>query len=323
MTDRQRATAVYLIDKYALRVGGEKQDDEADTVGCCSLRFEHITLKEPNLVTFDFLGKDSIRFYQPDKEVIPQVFKNLKLFKKNGGAGDELFDRISVSNVLPGPHCETRFVWRRASSVQPAFRHRSLSDWNVASLTPPLLLQPQLLNKYFHTYMDGLTAKVFRTYNASYLLQIKLKETPKDATVADKILHYNRANRLVAELCNHQRAAPKTHGQAMEKLSDKVKALKYQRMKLRYTLFEVDPDNKKKHKKYKEMESDLDDEWCEKYEKDCVEKERAKIRKKWEKDNEKLKADGQKEVSEKELEKLLKAADEYGKEIKRERVKKR
>lgn len=62
MQDRQMATAMYLIDVYALRAGGEKGEDEADTVGCCSLRFEHITLKPPNTVIFDFLGKDSIRF---------------------------------------------------------------------------------------------------------------------------------------------------------------------------------------------------------------------------------------------------------------------
>lgn len=96
MLERQRATAMFLIDKFALRVGGEKGEDEADTVGCCSLRFEHVTLKPPNLVTFDFLGKDSIRFYQPDKEVPERVFKNLQLFKKDGKMKDELFDRIKV-----------------------------------------------------------------------------------------------------------------------------------------------------------------------------------------------------------------------------------
>ena len=38
-TIRQRSTAVYLIDRLALRVGGEKDtEEEADTVGCCSLR---------------------------------------------------------------------------------------------------------------------------------------------------------------------------------------------------------------------------------------------------------------------------------------------
>jgi DNA topoisomerase-1 len=170
--------------------------------------------------------------------------------------------------------------------------------------------------------MKGLSAKVFRTYNASILLQQQLASTPKDATVADKMLHYNRANRLVAELCNHQRAAAKNHGAAMEKLADKVKAIKYQRMKLRYTLWAVDADNKKKHKQYKDMESDLEDDWCEAHEKDLMEKEKAKIKKKWEKDNEKKKAEGEKESTEKELEKLLEEVDGLDQELKEEREKK-
>ena len=100
MADRQLATAVYLIDQFALRAGNEKGDDEADTVGCCSLKFEHVTLKPPNKVVFDFLGKDSIRFYD-EVEVDPQVFKNLKIFKKSPkGDGDEIFDRLNVSIVL-------------------------------------------------------------------------------------------------------------------------------------------------------------------------------------------------------------------------------
>jgi DNA topoisomerase-1 len=44
MKVRQRAVAVYFIDKLALRAGNEKDSDEtADTVGCCSIRVEHIS----------------------------------------------------------------------------------------------------------------------------------------------------------------------------------------------------------------------------------------------------------------------------------------
>lgn len=91
---------MYLIDQFALRAGNEKGEDEADTVGCCSLKFEHVTLKPPNTVIFDFLGKDSIRFYD-EVTVDNQVFKNLKLFKKPPKSdGDEIFDRLTVCNYL-------------------------------------------------------------------------------------------------------------------------------------------------------------------------------------------------------------------------------
>ena len=99
MADRQRATAMYLIDRLALRAGNEKGDDEADTVGCCSLRYEHITCEAPNFLVFDFLGKDSIRYYNR-VAVDEQVFKNITTFKKGVEEGDMLFDRVDVSGFF-------------------------------------------------------------------------------------------------------------------------------------------------------------------------------------------------------------------------------
>lgn len=88
---------MYFIDKLALRAGNEKGEDEADTVGCCSLRCEHVTLQPPNKLVFDFLGKDSIRYYNT-VEVEDQIFKNLRIFKGDGKTDeDALFDRVTVS----------------------------------------------------------------------------------------------------------------------------------------------------------------------------------------------------------------------------------
>lgn len=110
MIERQKATAVYLIDQFALRAGNEKGEDEAETVGCCSLKYENVTLKPPNKVIFDFLGKDSIRFYD-EVEVDAQVFKNLKIFKKPPKKNnDEIFDRLTVRNVF------LYYLYRDASS---------------------------------------------------------------------------------------------------------------------------------------------------------------------------------------------------------------
>jgi len=178
---RQRAVALYFIDKLALRAGNEKDEDSADTVGCCSLRVEHITLHpdkdgKENVVEFDFLGKDSIRYHN-EVEVEKRVFKNVQLFMDNKKPGDDLFDRLNTT----------------------------------------------ILNEYLNSLMPGLTAKVFRTYNASYVLQEELEKlTNEDDNVTAKILSYNRANRQVAILCNHQRAIPKTHDKSMENLKNKI-----------------------------------------------------------------------------------------------------
>ncbi|KAJ4442162.1 DNA topoisomerase 1, partial [Periplaneta americana] len=194
MRIRQRAVALYFIDKLALRAGNEKDEDQADTVGCCSLRVEHISLHDHKdgkdyVVVFDFLGKDSIRYYN-EVSVEKRVFKNLQLFMQNKSTGDDLFDRLNTA----------------------------------------------ILNKHLNELMEGLTAKVFRTYNASITLQEQLdKLTDPDFTVQEKasisfvltsILAYNRANRAVAILCNHQRAVPKTHAKSMENLKAKIDAKK-------------------------------------------------------------------------------------------------
>ncbi|SGY13579.1 BQ5605_C010g05899 [Microbotryum silenes-dioicae] len=280
MVVRQRATAIYLIDRFALRNGNEKGEDEADTVGCCSLRFEHVTLTPPTKVTFDFLGKDSIR-YVNEVEVDEQVFKNLKIFKKEPKTiGDLLFDRLSCL-------------------FEPS--------------------QTSTVNKYLNSYMDGLTAKVFRTYNASYTFQEQLKDTPADGSIADKILAYNRANRLVAVLCNHQRSVSKGHGQMMDRMTDKIRALKYQRKKLRCAL--LNSPEKKKYKQYKEDESDIEDDWIISHEEQLVVLEREKIKKRFEKENLKRAEADEKPLPASELKQRLEAADELEKTLKAERKK--
>ncbi|KAH8119571.1 hypothetical protein DFH11DRAFT_1723074 [Phellopilus nigrolimitatus] len=259
MADRQRATAMYFIDRLALRAGNEKGEDEADTVGCCSLRCEHVTLEPPNLLIFDFLGKDSIRFYKR-VEVEPQIFKNVRIFKENKEDSDALFDRVNTS----------------------------------------------LMNKHLASYMKGLTAKVFRTYNASITFQQQLDlYSPKEASVQEKLNAYNKANRMVAILCNHQRSVPKTHSASMEKMNDKLRAIKYERMKMRHVLFGLDAKYKKK-KEYKDDESDIDDEWVAQHEDTMKEKEIEKVKKKFAKDNEKAEAEGEKPKPESELNERIK-----------------
>ena len=65
------------------------------------------------------------------------------------------------------------------------------------------------MNEQLNDLMPGLSAKVFRTYNASVTLELELAEMATEDKEADKTFEYNRANREVAILCNHQRTVPK------------------------------------------------------------------------------------------------------------------
>ena len=97
---RKISTACYLIYRTAMRVGDEKDPDEADTVGATTLRKEHIKLSG-NAIEFDFLGKDSVRW----KETIlaegqdKQFHDNLKELVSNKKNDQEIFDGITSRHV--------------------------------------------------------------------------------------------------------------------------------------------------------------------------------------------------------------------------------
>ena len=95
---KQLGTVLYLIDNYGLRVGGEKDEDETDTVGASTVRVEHIKLNAPDTIVFDFLGKDSIRYYK-EIAVDPAIFKNFQEFIKNKKPSDLVFDQINATEI--------------------------------------------------------------------------------------------------------------------------------------------------------------------------------------------------------------------------------
>jgi DNA topoisomerase-1 len=212
MEERQLATAVWVIDRLALRVGGEKDtDEEADTVGCCSLRVEHVSF-DPNEeggdnreMELEFLGKDSMLYkqtidfgsehYNESNGMGKQVYDNFKRFCKGKKKSEEIFDKIN----------------------------------------------PSMLNVHLKQFMDGLTAKVFRTYNASKTLQDELAKQAvttnwKNLTAAEKVVEYNNANREVAILCNHQRSVSKAQETQLEVIGNKLITLKKQKRDLKKIL---------------------------------------------------------------------------------------
>ena len=94
------ATACYLIYRTAMRVGDEKDPDEADTVGATTLRKEHIKITS-NTIEFDFLGKDSVRWQETvtaeghDR----QFHENLKKLIEKKNPKDEIFEGITSRHV--------------------------------------------------------------------------------------------------------------------------------------------------------------------------------------------------------------------------------
>ncbi|MEA3408417.1 MAG: hypothetical protein U9R48_10135 [Chloroflexota bacterium] len=171
---RMVATACYLIDHLCLRVGDEKDAEEADTVGATTLRPEHVTLHEDDrVVEFHFLGKDAVEWHR-ELEAPDDVWDNLV----------EL-----VGNAQPS---------------------RATSDDEEGHPTRDL---PQLfhdigsrdVNAYLSDILPGLTAKVFRTYHATAAVRRSLAASdvkPEDPKHV-KWKAASEANLEAARLSNH------------------------------------------------------------------------------------------------------------------------
>ena len=194
INQKKVATVCYLIFKLAMRVGDEKDPDEADTVGASTLRVEHIKFPEKNgkqLIEFNFLGKDSVP-WQKTLEVNSQdtrgLYNNLKLFMNGKEHNSPIFDRITSSKV-------NIFL-------------RSIDPKNV----------------------PGLTAKVFRTYIATKTVKEELSDpkirVDKNSSEIEKIYVMKMANLKAAITCNHKKGIdPKNPAsrKALEKFEEALK----------------------------------------------------------------------------------------------------
>jgi DNA topoisomerase-1 len=174
---RMIATACYLIDILGLRVGDEKDPDEADTVGATTLRPEHVTLHDDGSAEFRFLGKDSVAWHK--KLALPEpVYRNLQ----------ELMETARPPKVLRNG--DKRHPTRDKPQIFP----------DISS---------QDVNAFLSELLPGLTAKVFRTHHATQLVRESLAEAgikPEDPE-HEKWQAANLANVQAAVFCNHTKKA--------------------------------------------------------------------------------------------------------------------
>ncbi|AIF84963.1 topoisomerase IB [Candidatus Nitrososphaera evergladensis SR1] len=183
------ATAAYLIFKLAMRVGDEKDPDEADTVGASTLRVEHIKFPQANgkqYIEFNFLGKDSVpwqKTLEVNSDDTRALYDNLRSFMKDKKPDQQIFDDINSRKV----------------------------------------------NAFFQTVMPGLTAKVFRTCIATKVVQQALVNPPikvdRNSQESDKVYVAKSANLKAAIECNHKKGVdPKNPAakKAAEKFEESI-----------------------------------------------------------------------------------------------------
>jgi DNA topoisomerase-1 len=193
LNQRKIATVCYLILKLAMRVGDEKDKDEADTVGASTLRIEHIKFPEKDnkkFIEFNFLGKDSVPWQKTleiNSEDTKGLYHNILLFMKDKEHNSEIFDNINSSKV-------NAFL-------------RKIDPKNV----------------------PGLTAKVFRTYLATRIVKESLKNPYIDVNTHSsepkKIYVAKIANLKAAIACNHKKGIDPNNPaskKALEKFAESI-----------------------------------------------------------------------------------------------------
>ena len=131
--ERQVATVCYLIDRLGMRVGDEKDEDEADTVGASTLRVEHLSLKG-NTAEFSFLGKDSVPWNKADSPP-PSVIRNLREFTAGKSRETEVFHHVSsgmvnqfLSSIVPGLSAKVFRTYHATATAKNALRSKEMRD---------------------------------------------------------------------------------------------------------------------------------------------------------------------------------------------------
>jgi len=128
---RQVATVCYLIDTLGMRVGDEKDEDEADTVGASTLRVEHVAVTG-NDVEFNFLGKDSVPWNKKDTPP-PAVVKNLREFASGKAPETEIFHDVNsgmvngfLSSIVPGVSAKVFRTYHATAKAEEALHSRDV-----------------------------------------------------------------------------------------------------------------------------------------------------------------------------------------------------
>ena len=125
-------------------------------------------------------------------------------------------------------------------------------------------INSNLLNEYLTSFFKNLTAKVWRTYNASHLFQKeldkikpeKIEKLPESERVNFIISLFQQANAAVALLCNHQKTVSTNFDKMVDRINERIKKLRAKKRKYNERVKKT--KNKDVKKSYREKIEKLD-----------------------------------------------------------------
>ncbi len=223
MKTRQIATVCYLIDRLAMRVGDEKDEDEADTVGASTLRVEHVHIHRDH-IEFDFLGKDSVQWHKslPLSASDTVLARNLVDFVNGKQPGEQIFDQIGsahvnkfLSGIVPGLSAKVFRTYHATTTVRnylgkkgrfsettPLFEKEyvaKLANLEAAMTcnhkrTPPKNWEQSLANR--QAALEKLKATEPATDQAAARLKERIAKATRQLELAQQTRDYNLGTSL-------------------------------------------------------------------------------------------------------------------------------
>jgi len=214
---RKTATVCFLIDKLKIRVGDEKDPDEADTVGASTLRPEHVHYNGDGTVSFNFLGKDSVphvfRVDLPDT-----VIRNLREFTAN--ARSTLFDGVGSKHV--SELLDEVMTGLSAKVFRTCYASEAVET--KLGKAPVKLEDPECVKKHIATMANLEAAKVCnhrRTITKSWRSSLEKKEDRL------KVLK-NRAEEAQVKLRQKAKELEERYRERLRKLEEGLEAYRRQ-----------------------------------------------------------------------------------------------
>ena len=186
-----------------MRVGDEKDPDEADTVGAITLRKEHIKI-EGDTIHFDFLGKDSVRWVK-EVQAPPAVIRNITAFLRRHSK-EYLFEGVDSKKV-------SRFL----SEKMPKLTAKVFRTWRCTK-TVKEELEKSGVTKDDPDYKKSYAAKM-ANFKVAEVANHKKKVSPTfDERVAKKEANLKNLQQLLI--------AKKAEGKKTESLETRIERAK-------------------------------------------------------------------------------------------------
>ena len=205
---RKVATVSWLIFAVNMRVGDEKDPDEADTVGAITLRKEHITFPEDGKIHFDFLGKDCVR-WEKDAPAPAEVILNIQEFMDN--SKEYLFEGVDSKKV-------SRFL----SEKMPKLTAKVFRTWKCTSTLEDALKKKQPLENGPVTKDSPDYLKTYHAKIANYEVAVVANHKKKTSPTFDQRLEKKEVSLKALEVQLQSKKASGKKTESLEKRKAKA-----------------------------------------------------------------------------------------------------